>query len=209
VVRFDDEVAIVIERYDRLRRDGTILRVHQEDTCQALGVPPMKKYESEGGPGARQIVELLRAHSSARDEDVNRVVDALALNWLIAGPDAHAKNYSVLLGATGRMRLAPLYDLASALPYPQLDKRRMTLAMKLGGEYRLHAIGPRQWRKLATELHLDHAHVVARVLELAGRIPDCAATVKRRAVTGGLRHPIVDRLPVLLKARAAQCAALF
>jgi serine/threonine-protein kinase HipA len=208
VMRFDDEVAIVIERYDRLRREGAILRVHQEDVCQALGVPPMKKYESEGGPGARQTVELLRAHSSARDEDVNRLVDALALNWLIAGPDAHAKNYSVLLGAAGRMRLAPLYDLASALPYPQLDKRRMTLAMKLGGEYRLHAIGPRQWRKLATELHLDHATVVARVQELAERIPASAATVKRRAVAGGLRHPIVDRLPALLEARAAQCATL-
>jgi len=208
VVRFDDEVAIVVERYDRLRDGGGILRVHQEDVCQALGIPPMKKYESEGGPGVRHIAELLRAHSSARDEDVARLVDSIALAWLIAGPDAHAKNYSILIGAAGRARLAPLYDVASALPYPQLDTRRMTLAMKIGGEYRLRGVGPRQWRKLAAELRLDHAHVEARVRELAARIPDAAAMVRRRAVGHGLRHAVIDRLPGLLAARAAQCAKL-
>jgi serine/threonine-protein kinase HipA len=208
VVRFEGETAVVIERYDRLRRDGAILRVHQEDTCQALAVPSTKKYESEGGPGARQIAELLRTHSSARDEDLGRFVDALAFNWLVAGPDAHAKNYSVLLAAAGQVRLAPLYDLASALPYPKLDTRRLTLAMKLGGEYRLRAIGARHWRKLAAELRRDHAGVVERVQELAARIPDAAAAVRRRAVAGGLRHAIVGRLPELLAARAAQCAAL-
>lgn len=208
VMRFDDEIAIVVERYDRLRTRDGIVRVHQEDVCQALGVPPMKKYESEGGPGVRQIAELLRTHSSARDEDVARLLDSVALNWLIAGPDAHAKNYSILIGAGGQTRFAPLYDLASALPYPTLDLHKTTLAMKLGGEYRLRAIGPRQWHKASAELRLDPARVRSRVLDLAARIPDVSATVRRRMIASGLRHPIVDRLVGLLAKRAAQCAAL-
>jgi len=208
VTRFGDEVAIVVERYDRLRTRGGVLRVHQEDVCQALGVMPTKKYESEGGPGVRDIAELLRAHSSARAEDLDRFVDAVALNWLIGGPDAHAKNYSILIGGGGQTRLAPLYDLASALPYPKLDLHKTTLAMKLGGEYRLRAIGPRQWHKLAAELRLDPTAVRDRVRALAGRIPDGAATVRRQAVASGLRHPVVEQLPALLAKRAAQCAEL-
>jgi serine/threonine-protein kinase HipA len=208
VTRFDDEIAIVVERYDRLRTRGGILRVHQEDVCQALGVMPTKKYESEGGPGARQIAELLRGQSSARDEDLDRFLDAVALNWLIAGPDAHAKNYSILIGAGGQTRLAPLYDLASALPYPKLDLHRTKLAMKLGGEYHLRAVGPRQWHKLAAELRLDPTRVRDRTRALAAQIPDAAEAVRRRAVGSGLRHSIVERLPALLAKRAAQCAAL-
>jgi serine/threonine-protein kinase HipA len=208
VMRFGDEIAIVVERYDRLRTRGGVIRVHQEDVCQALGVMPTKKYESEGGPGVRAVAELLRAHSSARAEDLDRFVDSVALNWLIAGPDAHAKNYSILIGAGGQTRLAPLYDLASALPYPKLDLHKTTLAMKLGGEYRLRAIGPRQWHKLSAELRLDPGRVRDRVRELAARIPDAAATVRREAVASGLHHPVVDRLPGLLAKRAEQCAAL-
>ena len=63
-------------------------------------MPPTRKYENEGGPGARTIIELLRAHSDRRKEDVSTFVDALVFNGLIAGTDAHAKSYSFLIGAT-------------------------------------------------------------------------------------------------------------
>lgn len=66
VRRFDGETAIVVERYDRVRRGDTIHRLHQEDMCQALGLPPTRKYENEGGPGATPIVELLRTYSNGR-----------------------------------------------------------------------------------------------------------------------------------------------
>jgi serine/threonine-protein kinase HipA len=207
VRRFDGEVAIVVERYDRLSLAGGIVRVHQEDVCQALGVMPTRKYESEGGPGIRRITELLRAHSSARDDDLATFLDAIAFNWLIGGSDAHAKNYSLLLAAGGQVRLAPLYDLASVLPYPRIDAHKVTLAMKIGGEYRLRAVGPRQWQKLAAELRLDPAKVRDRVRRLATAIPDAAHTVSRRARESGLRHPIVVRSAEVLAKRAAQCAA--
>ncbi len=68
-------------------------------------------------------------------------LDSIAYNWLIAGTDAHGKNYALLIGSEGRVRLAPLYDLASVLPYPDIDIERAKLSMKLGGEYRLRNIG--------------------------------------------------------------------
>jgi serine/threonine-protein kinase HipA len=206
VRRFDGEIAIVVERYDRLRTQDGIIRVHQEDVCQALGVMPTKKYESEGGPGVRRIADLLRVHSSARDDDLATFLDAIAFNWLIGGSDAHAKNYSILLAAGAQARLAPLYDLGSVLPYPKIDVHKVTLAMKLGGEYRLRAVGPRQWHKLAAELRLDPTRVRDRVRELAGAIPDAAETVARRARQSGLRHPVVDRLADVLGTRAVECA---
>jgi len=76
----------VVERYDRVRSDGRWARIHQEDMCQALGLHPTRKYESDGGPGARTIVELLREQSSNPEEDVQSFVDANIFNWLIAGP---------------------------------------------------------------------------------------------------------------------------
>jgi serine/threonine-protein kinase HipA len=101
VQRFGDEVAIVIERYDRIRQGDRWSRIHQEDMCQALGLHPTRKYESDGGPDAAKIGELLRAQSSSPQEDVVSFVDSIIFNWLIAGTDAHAKNFGLLLGSNG------------------------------------------------------------------------------------------------------------
>ena len=104
---FDDETAIVVERYDRTTRNGAWTRIHQEDVCQALSVPPARKYQADGGPTPAHIAELLRTSVAHHAEtDVWRLADALAFNWLIAGTDAHAKNYSLLLAGT-QVRLAP------------------------------------------------------------------------------------------------------
>lgn len=122
VRRFKDEVAIVVERYDRQQKGNDIIRVHQEDTCQALGIMPTKKYQNEGGPSATNIIDLLRTYSTDRDTDLDTFVTALGFNWLIAGTDAHAKNYSLLLSGPD-VRLAPLYDIASILPYESICAR--------------------------------------------------------------------------------------
>src|SRR6267142_1466446 len=172
VMRFDDQPAIVVERYDRIRLQGSLWRVHQEDLCQALGVSSLKKYENEGGPGVRRTVELLRMHSTERDQDVATFVDSLIFNWLMAGTDAHAKNFSLLLSAAGAVRLAPLYDMASVLPYKHMDPLRVKLAMKIGGVYRMRDVRARQWEKLAGELNLNPGQTLARVRALAGMLPD-------------------------------------
>lgn len=201
---FEDEIAIAIERYDRQRTDAGLVRVHQEDTCQALAILPTRKYESDGGPGPRAIVELLRTFSDRPNDDVQRFVDALAFNWLIGGTDTHGKNYSLLIGTEGRSRLAPLYDIASILPY-DFDLQRVRFAMKIGGEYRLRDIGPRQWRQLAVDLKLDRDTLVDRIRDLACAIPDRLADLHRAIEQEGLDHPLIHRLSDVLIERAGRC----
>lgn len=228
VQRFDGEVAIVVERYDRIliadllagatgdqaallakmAREKPILRLHQEDMCQALAVRPTAKYQSDGGPTPSQIVEVLRAYSERPSEDISTFVDALAFNWLVAGTDGHAKNYSILHGAGGRVRLAPLYDLASALPYKDLPEQRLKLAMKIGDSDRLRDILRRNWEAFAEEVRLPPAQVVEQVASLASRLPDAVTVVRKQAAAEGLDHPILDQLAKVLPVRAKRCLRL-
>ena len=205
VMHFEDEAAIVIERYDRRRTERGLVRVHQEDVCQAAGTPPARKYENEGGPGARKIIELLRTYSDRREEDVSTFVDALIFNWLVAGTDAHAKNYSLLIGARSRVRLAPLYDLASALPYDYMDFQKLRLAMKIGRSYRLRDVGGRAWRRFAGDVRLDPDDLLHRIASLADRLPDGVTAVREEIASQGLKHRVIERLCDHVTERAAAC----
>ena len=200
-----EEAAARARALEQLAGTQPILRLHQEDLCQALGVHPASKYENEGGPSAARIVPLLRAHSSSPEQDVGAFVDALIFNWLIAGTDGHAKNYSLLHAAGGRVRLAPLYDLASALPYPDIDPRRLRLAMRVGTTYRIPDIGIRQWGSCAKGLDLDPDAVIARARQLAAQIPDRLHDLERRTVADGLDAGIVRRLTGLLHEHVRHC----
>ena len=156
VAHFDEEVAIIVERYDRQRQGNDIIRVHQEDTCQALAQLPTRQISERGRPrncADRRIASY--AFKRARYRCGITFIKATAFNWIIAGTDAHAKNYSLLISNGSRVRLAPLYDVASILPYNEFDVRKVKMAMKIGGEYRLHDIGVRQWMKQAREVRID------------------------------------------------------
>jgi serine/threonine-protein kinase HipA len=208
VASFSGERVIVVERYDRIQRqDGTVVRVHQEDMCQALGLPPTAKYQNEGGPTPEQIISLLREEirpTSVAMDNIGRFVDALAFNWIIAGTDAHAKNYSVLL-AGPQVRFAPMYDVASALPYDDmyLPKRRM--AMRIGGEYRIERISGRHWRRFAIENRLDPDAIVARIDDLATRAPASLAKSAQDAAVQALGSELPARLIERVAARASRC----
>jgi serine/threonine-protein kinase HipA len=205
IMRFQDEIAIVIERYDRIHTVAGLRRVHQEDMCQALAIPPTRKYQNEGGPGISDIVELLKTYSTSPEEDVRTFLDSIAYNWLIAGTDAHAKNYALLIAAEGRVRLAPLYDVASILPYPDINIHNVTFSMKLGGEYRLRNISLHHWKKLAEELRLDPDTLKQRVDNFATLLGDRLSDVKRRMTDEGLTHPIIASLADALAARWVSC----
>lgn len=205
IMHFQDEVAIVVERYDRIRTPDGLRRVHQEDICQALAIPPTHKYQNEGGPGISDIVDLLRTYSGNAVEDIATFIDSIAYNWLIVGTDAHAKNYALLIGAAGRVRLAPLYDLASVLPYPEIDIQRVKFSMKIGDEYRFHDIHARQWRRMAQEVRLDPDKLIQRVNEFAAQLADHAADIGRRMREEGIDHPLIPRLVESLAARADAC----
>jgi serine/threonine-protein kinase HipA len=205
--RFGEESAVVVARYDRIEVGATMRRVHQEDLCQALGIPPSRKYQNEGGPSPSGIARLLRAvmAPATADEAVARFADALAWNWLIAGTDAHAKNYSLLLSGS-QVRLAPLYDIASALPYG-VHERKLRLAMKLGGDY---AVFPRRntWPRAARELRLDADALIERVRELAAITPDAFADAAAEPAVTALDSALPARLLDLVADRARRCDAL-
>ncbi|MDP3713074.1 MAG: type II toxin-antitoxin system HipA family toxin [Mycobacteriales bacterium] len=206
VLSFDDERAIVVTRYDRRAVAGTVRRVHQEDLCQALGRHPSERYQTDGGPSAREIARLLaRTGGRHAKDNVERFVDALVLHWLIGGTDAHAKNYSVLMHASS-VRLAPLYDVASALPYDDLDRHRLSLAMKVGHNYSLEWVGRSDWVQLAHEVHLDPDTLVLRAIHLARSLPSALEGVVSGPDITALDSALPARLLDLLTQRAERCS---
>lgn len=203
---FDGECAVVVERYDRVvRDDGTRLRLHQEDVCQALGRHPSAKYQADGGPAPGDIAALFRRVMPSRvaDDATWRFLDALVWNWIIGGTDAHAKNYSLILHGDD-IRFAPLYDIASGLPYS--DERELRLAMELGGDYRLHVQRPSTWSTLAAELRLEHQDVRVRARSLVSAAPDAFDAAVSDVADLGTELPA--RLRALISARAERCLTM-
>ena len=214
VERFEDQTALAVERFDRVTLpDGAIARRHQEDLCGALGFPPTLRYQAEGGPSPAQIADLLRARGG--EGDVWRFADALAYTWLIAAPGAHARNYAVLLDGP-EAALAPLYDVASWLPYHPAAEQRphgdfdgdVFLAMDIGGDYQLSAITAASWRRAARRLGLDAAQLVDRVAALARRLPAAFEQAAQDASVRAVADDFADRLCDLIARRAARLGAL-
>lgn len=158
--------ALLIERYDRMRAsDGRVLRLHQEDVCQALGYPEGLKYEDRGGPGLAACSDLLR-RLALGPAALNGLLDWVAFNALIGNADAHAKNLSLLLDSSGRRRLAPLYDLVPTIYLPETLVER-TPAMRIGNAARIDAIGADDWRTFARAARFGPGYVLNRVQALA------------------------------------------
>lgn len=154
---------VIVERFDRIiNQEGTVARIHQEDFCQALGFPPERKYQQEGGPLIRDCITLLREWSTAPVLDIRDFLDGLIFNVLIGNADAHGKNYSMLY-RRGERRLAPLYDLVCTLAWPELSK---TPAMKIGKSESINTITTVNWQKMIKETGLGWPMLKQRILDL-------------------------------------------
>ncbi|TDQ28019.1 type II toxin-antitoxin system HipA family toxin [Phyllobacterium brassicacearum] len=135
IADFGERRTLIVERFDRLwTKDGRLLRLPQEDTCQSLSVPPTRKYQSDGGPGMRGIVNLLKG-SDTPEADITAFMHANIIFWMLGATDGHAKNFSIYLSPGGRFRMTPLYDVMTA--QPSLDANRVPrnkfkLAMSVG-----------------------------------------------------------------------------
>lgn len=207
IERFGVETAIVVDRYDRTTVDGTLLRIHQEDMCQAAGRPPTAKYQSEGGPSPAEIVDVLRSSIPGIDglRAAEGFADGLIFNWLVAGTDAHAKNYSVRLSGT-QARLAPLYDIASMLPYDDSKGHKLKLAMKIGGEYQLLRTDRRPaWVRFATELGLSADTLIDRAQTMAEQVTDAFTDAAAESAVRELGSDLPARLIDLVAQRSARC----
>jgi serine/threonine-protein kinase HipA len=183
---------LLSERYDRvIDKDGTIHRLHQEDFCQALGIPSEVKYQAEGGPGLRDCFALLRTASSNAVVDLRELLNTVIFNLLIGNNDAHAKNFSILYGRDGKARLAPLYDLVCTVYYPEIENK---LAMKIGGETNPDLIYPDEIETFARGVGLAVAATKRSVLELAELVREKTAEIDQPDATSEeLAKLIVDR----------------
>jgi serine/threonine-protein kinase HipA len=166
--KVEDIDYLLAERYDRVRdREGNIHRLHQEDFCQALGIPSEIKYQSEGGPSLADCFGLIRDASSAPAPDLIALLDAVIFNLLIGNHDAHAKNFSLLYMPDRSIRLAPLYDLVCTVYYPELTDK---MAMKIGKEAKSALVYPRDIDRFAEQSGLGAAPTRARIPALADRL---------------------------------------
>ncbi|MGX5829964.1 type II toxin-antitoxin system HipA family toxin [Mesorhizobium sp. 43Arga] len=154
IVDFGERRTLIVERFDRLwARDGRLLRLPQQDICQALSVTPTRKYQSEGGPSVVEIVELLKG-SDTPEDDIAVFLRACIVFWLIGATDGHAKNFRIFLGPGGRFRMTPLYDVLSAQPSldaRQIPRKKLKLAMSVGKNrhYSVDEIVPRHFMQTA------------------------------------------------------------
>ncbi len=146
----------VVQRYDRSRdKNGNIVRLHQEDFCQALGFLPDQKYETEGGPSLDRCFALLQEISISPAADRLALLRWTIFNFLIGNADAHAKNLAIIFTLRGP-RLAPFYDLICTQVYPDLTVKQ---AMKIGGENRPGWIQQKHWDKLGESVTIKSSLV--------------------------------------------------
>ncbi|MEV6282843.1 type II toxin-antitoxin system HipA family toxin [Kribbella sp. NPDC051770] len=180
---------LISHRYDRLHdAGGQWRRLHQEDICQALSVPPSKKYQDDGGPGVREIGNLLAGSStrSSRADNLDRMFDYLVYNVAIAATDAHAKNFSVLLGSRD-VRLAPLYDVGSMLPYHR--DPGLKSALKIGRTWAMAKVTEQDWTAVGRQLGLDSDEAIGRMRAVRQRVPEAfQRAAHEAAVPDGLRR---------------------
>lgn len=205
VQSFASERAVVVERYDRVLIDGAIRRIHQEDIRQALSIDPSLKYESDGGPGSKAIAALIR--DIMRTEQATRTVgqfaDALIFSWAIGATDAHAKNYSLLLHRD-RVELAPLYDVASALPY-ETTEHKLRMAMKIGSDYYLNNQRPQLWPQLAAKLRLPAGRLRDRASQMLEAIPPAFAKACEDPEVAAIDTNLPAKLLETVRDRAKTC----
>ncbi len=193
---------LLVTRYDRLRTAKGWARLHQEDFCQLLGYFPARKYERvgplrEAGPGLVDLFAGLLRHASPGER--LRLLDGVIANVLIGNTDAHAKNYSILIGAGGSARLAPLYDLMCAAVYPRVDQ---TMAQQINGRWDAAQLHGFDWLAFARSVGLAPSRTLNRVRELADlflvRAEEAFDTVAAMPAGGNdilktVRHAVVKR----------------
>ncbi|MDT6961901.1 type II toxin-antitoxin system HipA family toxin [Cupriavidus sp. SZY C1] len=210
IATFEDQKVLAVTRFDRrLAPDGSwIIRLPQEDFCQALGLSPLSKYQADGGPGIADIMAVL-AGSETPGHDRRQFFTAQILFWLLAATDGHAKNFSLSIGPGGRYWSTPLYDVLSAYPIMgsgtnQLAPQKARLAMAVRGSqnhYRVAQILRRHWLEQGRRVGLPADEVEAILAGLKDAVaPAIDATASE--LPAGFPADVAERVFAGLRAQA-------
>jgi len=189
----------LVDRYDReMTAEGKIIRLHQEDFCQAMAIAPDMKYEKEGGPSLQGCFELLRHHSLTPILDVKALLNWVIFNYLIGNADAHGKNISLLLTDHGPV-LAPFYDLMSTTVYSDLTNK---LAMKIGGDDRPDWIIARRWQQFAEDIGVSFKIVHQTLTGMSEKIIDESRSLKEEFTAQHGECKVIDHIIAIIEQRA-------
>ena len=194
---------LLVTRYDRrFDASGRAHRLHQEDFCQALGMPPERKYAAEGGPTFRTGFDLLRRGTTVPAVAVLALLDAAIFNLIVGNADAHGKNFS-LLSQAADVSLAPFYDLLSTVAYPDLSPN---LAMRMAKRATLEEIGPATWPAFADDIGLAAPFVRRRVRELSNAVVARVPSLLDNTALGVLDAVALKGYAALIASRAERLA---
>lgn len=198
------ERGFVSRRYDRQQIPGRpIRRLHQEDFCQALGMPRTKKYQKHGGIGYKDCFAILDGCHNP-EEDRWKLFRWAVFNYLIGNADAHAKNISLLYDKLPKPRLAPFYDLVCTAVYSQLDD---AMAMKIGRKSAPNNLYDGDWKKFIALAGVPQTEAIAEMARLCVGLSILAdgAGEKFLAVYGQI--PLIPQIAAIIKKRVAYLRA--
>ncbi|HEV7398908.1 MAG TPA: type II toxin-antitoxin system HipA family toxin [Solirubrobacterales bacterium] len=206
IVRIGSTPCLYVERFDRAAvGDGRIVRIHQEDMCQALGILPAARYEANGGPSVAAVVGLLRDLRTPRAAaDINAFVKAVLVNFLLGNSDAHGKNFALLYDPATGTRLAPLYDIVSTSIYPELTDR---MAMAVGGVDEPESVDLAAWERLASDSGFG-GQLPGFIRRWSADVLRCVEEVRLEAEAEGWHLPAIDKIIELCRVRAGRVAAV-
>lgn len=190
VLYFGEQKALCVERFDRrYSKDGSwLMRLPQEDFCQALGLSSAQKYQSDGGPSISDCMQLLSASQCKQDRET--FFKSQVLFWLLATIDGHGKNFSLFLGAHNTYRMTPLYDILSAYPFLSrrgLQARKIKVAMSLKGKnthWKWSSIQPRHFLTTSHHLKYPPAKVAQYYESFIDNVENAIATVESKICPG-------------------------
>jgi serine/threonine-protein kinase HipA len=198
--RTPNQPYLLVERYDRRWQGNDVARLHQEDFCQALSIPPENKYEREGGPGISTCLDEIQKYSFEPLPDRLAFLNIVIFNYLIGNSDAHGKNFS-LLYEEGKPRLAPAYDLLSTAVYPELATK---IAMKIGGKYDPDEVYLRHWHRLVPDTAVSRKAIEKSLADMATTALDQATKLLAELNKENVTSPVLDSILALIKKRSTR-----
>ena len=180
--------------------NGIVQRLHQEDFCQALSVPPELKYEDEGGPGVAQSQELVRRVVDQPAADRLMFLRMLIFHYLVGNADAHAKNYALLYSSdVNAPSLAPVYDTLCTAVYPSLTKN---MAMRIGGRKLPDTIQRNHWLSLAPDTKAAQRLLIKELSALAINIIPAMEQLLFECTELGIQHPVLGQIAKVIRSRS-------
>lgn len=198
IAQKETQKVLLIKRYDRILDNDVLIRLHQEDFCQAMGLSHELKYQADGGPGLKACFDLVRAYSVNPIKDFQQLMQWVFFNYLIGNMDGHAKNLSFIYQAK-QIRLAPFYDMMCTDIYEDLSQK---LAMKIGGENRPEWIMERHWKRFAEEIKISNAVLQKRLSDFCLKVTNKIDSTYTDFINRYQRNSLLEDIIPAIKKRS-------